>query len=58
MIIPAPVPVCTWSPIFSSDIATTFPLFRFISAVDGKHFRGGGGGGGGGGGTTIYYSML
>ena len=53
------VPVCTWSPIFNSDIVTDFPFSRFTSPVEGKQVGGGGGGGvvvvvGGGGG--VYFS--
>ena len=39
------VPVCTWSPIFNSDIVTDFPFSRFTSPVEGKQVGGGGGGG-------------
>ena len=38
------VPVCTWSPIFNSDIVTDFPFSRFTSPVEGKQLGGGGGG--------------
>ena len=42
------IPVCTWSPICSSDIVTDFPFSRLVFAWDGKQEGGGGGGGGGG----------
>ena len=47
------LPVCTLSPISSSDIVTDFPFSRFTLAVDGKQppppdDDGGGGGGVGG----------
>ena len=38
------VPVCTWFPIFNSDIVTDFPFSRFTSPVEGKQLGGGGGG--------------
>ena len=48
------IPVFTWSPTFSSDIATDFPLCRLTVAADGKQAPsssppGGAGGGAGGG---------
>ena len=54
------LPVCTLSPICSSDIGTSFPFFSLILAADGKQCGGGvvgggdrrGGGVGGGGGAT------
>ena len=30
------IPVCTWSPIFRSDIVTDFPFWSFTLANDGK----------------------
>ena len=46
------VPVCTWSPIFNSDIVTDFPFSRLTVASAGKHDDDDGGGGGGGGGLV------
>ena len=46
------LPVCTLSPVCSSDIVTDFPSIRVTLAFDGKQPPppdGGGGGGGGGG---------
>ena len=37
------IPVCTLSPIFSSDIATDLPFSRLTLDEDGKQGRGGGG---------------
>ena len=30
------LPVCTWSPIFKSDIIPDFPFLKFTVAMDGK----------------------
>ena len=46
---PMPLPVCTLSPVCSSDIVIDLPFFRVTLAVDGKQPPLGGGGGGGGG---------
>ena len=45
---PMHLPVCTLSPVSSSDIGITFPFSRAILAVDGKQPPPDGGGGGGG----------
>ena len=42
-----PIPVCTLSPIFSSDIVTDLPFSRDTLAADGKQPPPDGGGGGG-----------
>ena len=50
---PMPLPVCTLSPLCSSDIVTDLPFSRVTLAVDGKQPPDGGGGGGGGGGGVV-----
>ena len=34
------IPVCTLSPVWSSDIFTDFPFSRLTLALDGKHWHG------------------
>ena len=41
------IPVCTKSPIFSSDIVNDLPFSRLTLDADGKQAGDGGGGGGG-----------
>ena len=51
------IPVCTVSPICSSDIATDFPFLSGTLAVEGKQAGGGGGGdvgGAGGAGVVVF----
>ena len=56
------IPVCTLSPICSSDIVRDFPFSALTVAVDGKQLLpddgGGGSGGGGGGARKIFWCKI